>query len=136
MSFVNGYLAVMVGESEETKQLMLAPTSTHGGQGGIWMLHGVVVQCDLASKLKLGHAFVWHQVVPPIMSPAASLQPCKQPPEIREKLDPTVSLPSLDAEECAQFNKGQCVDNTSQPDELHVCSYCLHMVQRLCHHTK
>ena len=37
---------------------------------------------------------------------------------------------------CPGFNKGMCTDNTSHPRELHVCSYCLKTVQRLCRHTE
>ena len=32
------------------------------------------------------------------------------------------------------FNRGLCPDNSMHPLDLHVYSYCLHTVQRLCKH--
>ena len=154
MFFVNGYLAVMALESEMIKQLILAhlQESIEDGEEYGWSVvlscHAVWLQylqqghamCrDHVTKLKLRHALVWHRVAPSTKAPSASSQPLRQPSagnRSQKKIGPYSEPAKPRSKACAAFNKGQCVDNTWHPADLHVCSYSLHNVQRLCHHTE
>ena len=65
-------------------------------------------------------------------------KPHQHPVNTRNQWQPRpfseVAQPRAKAREA--FNKGQCADGTVHPADLHVCRYCLHMVNRLCHHTE
>ena len=153
MSFVNGYLEVLATVKDDTKQLMLshlqelmADREAYGWPvvlvyHAAWLQHlkqGRAAWADQDTKLKLRWVLVWHSMAKNPRPHATTAQPCKQPVNTRNQWQPgpfsEVAQPG--AKMCEAFNKGQCVDSTVHPAELHVCRYCLHMVNRLCHHTK
>ena len=110
-----------------------------------WLQHlkqhieqGRAAWADMATKLKLRQALVLHSMAINPRPEPTTAQPRKQPVNTRNQWQPgpfsEVAQPG--AEMFEAFTKGQCVDGTAHPAELPVCGYCLHTVNRLCHHTK
>ena len=93
---------------------------------------------SMDTKLKLKWALVWHRVTTNSRPSATSAQPRKQQVNNRSQRrpEPFSEVAQSRVKACEAFNKGQCVNGTAHPTALHVCQYCLHLVNRLCHHTE
>ena len=130
-------------------------TRTYRGRRGIWMGNRLFLSCckvsatrarmapwdDKDKTMKLRRALVWHLAMPP--TKVASVPPCHDRVGSncrhhlgRHREGITYNQPCKTTDTaCQGFSRGTCVDNTSHPKELHICSYCLHTVQHICYHT-
>ena len=89
-----------------------------------------------ATKLKLCSALAWHQVMLPAKVLSGPPQASKQQSvinKVQREVGPFSEAAQPEDKACAAFNRGTCVTNASHGSDLHVCSYCLYTIQRLCH---
>ena len=93
--------------------------------------HGDITWVDKDTKLKFKRDLIWHQPVATDKTVAAPAPAQKK--QMREKL--TFNVPAtLGMKGCVAYKQGENSNMAPHPKELHVCSFCLVAVNRLCAH--
>ena len=145
--FVNVYLTVLVEEDKDKKPIVLQhlqelmeDSEIYGWRTvqvyyAAWLQQieqGHALWRNSDKKTKLRRILVWNRPVPSPKSPTNSpvLSHHTTQASVGTGKDGYFSLSSMPGDRaCQTFNQRMCKDNTSHPQDLHVCEYCLNTVQ-------